>query len=84
MADLLCIYKGHEIISMLACSSPYDIKPTKHSSDKFQLTCMMKDMLDELNLKFHEAGVDGNGLYVLGIQVGLIRILRGNQLNLEY
>jgi hypothetical protein len=36
-----------------------------------QLQHMMKDMLDALHMKFYYAGLDGTGLYVLGIQTYL-------------
>ncbi|RUO96527.1 hypothetical protein BC936DRAFT_141878 [Jimgerdemannia flammicorona] len=71
MADMLCVYDDYEVICLLACGGPYDSNPTKYSSDKFKLIRIMKDMLDELIIKFHGAGMNSTGLYILGIQTYL-------------
>jgi len=44
---------------------------TKLASDEFHLKWMMKDILDDLHIKFCNAGMDDSGLYVLGIQTHL-------------
>jgi hypothetical protein len=69
LADLLCRYLNHEILCAQVCGGPYSVGVTKLETDKHLLGRMMKDMLDALHTKFHDANLDGTGIYVLGIQV---------------
>ncbi|CAG8634719.1 9927_t:CDS:2, partial [Diversispora eburnea] len=52
LADLLCKYEQYEIVCGLICGGPHFYDLTKHSSDQFNLPRMMKDMFDDLELKF--------------------------------
>ncbi|CAG8738715.1 14443_t:CDS:2, partial [Acaulospora morrowiae] len=72
--DLLCKYEQYEIACVLACGGPHSNGLTKLASDKFHLTRIMKDMLDDLRLNLHKARKDGSRLYIIGIQ-GLLNSL---------
>ncbi|CAH1767727.1 15764_t:CDS:2 [Entrophospora sp. SA101] len=74
MVDMLCSYEDHEILCLLNSGGPYESDLTKHASDEFHLKRMMKDMLDALIIKFHEATMDDSDLYVLGVQLYLNRV----------
>jgi len=71
--DLLCNYEQYEIACALACGGPYSYDLTKLASDEFNLPRIMKDMLDDLELKLLKAGKGGLQLYIIGIQVLLQR-----------
>ncbi|RHZ76279.1 hypothetical protein Glove_199g101 [Diversispora epigaea] len=68
LADLLCKYEQYEIVCGLICGGPHFYDLTKYSSDQFNLPRMMKDMFDDLELKFLYSGKDGSQLYTIGIQ----------------
>ncbi|CAG8732479.1 17870_t:CDS:2, partial [Racocetra fulgida] len=54
--DLLCNYEQCEIACALACGGPYSYDLTKLASDEYTLPRIMKDMLDDLELKFLHTG----------------------------
>ncbi|CAG8641789.1 8019_t:CDS:2 [Paraglomus brasilianum] len=66
--DLLCNYEQYEIACALACGGPYSYNLTKLASDEFNLPRIMKDMLDDLELKLLKAGKDQLRPYIIGIQ----------------
>ncbi|CAI2190654.1 4908_t:CDS:10 [Funneliformis geosporum] len=66
--DLLCNYEQYEVACALACGGPYTYDLTKLASDEFNLPRIMKDMLDDLELKLLYAGKNGLHPYILGIQ----------------
>ncbi|CAG8668557.1 14341_t:CDS:10, partial [Acaulospora morrowiae] len=74
LADLLCKYEQYEIVCGLICGGPLSYDITKHSFDQFHLSRMMKDMLDDLELKFLNSGKDGLKLYTIGIQTHMTEV----------
>ncbi|CAG8548826.1 3854_t:CDS:10 [Paraglomus occultum] len=66
--DLLCNYEQYEIACALACGGPHSYNLTKLASDEFNLPRIMKDMLDDLELKLLKAGKGQLRPYVIGIQ----------------
>ncbi|CAG8461019.1 7964_t:CDS:10 [Cetraspora pellucida] len=66
--DLLCNYEQYEIACALACGGPYSYDLTKLASDEFNLPRIMKDMLDDLELKLLKAGKNQLRPYIIGIQ----------------
>ncbi|RHZ77911.1 hypothetical protein Glove_168g307 [Diversispora epigaea] len=74
LADLLCKYEQYEIVCGLICGGPHFYDLTKHSSDQFNLPRMMKDMFDDLELKFLYSGKDGSQLYTIGIQTYMTEV----------
>ncbi|CAG8655191.1 2531_t:CDS:2, partial [Paraglomus occultum] len=74
MADMLCSYEQYELVCGLSCGGPHFYDLTKLSSDEFGLPRMMKDMLDDIRLKFHCASKDESQLYVLGLQTYMTEI----------
>ncbi|CAG8466371.1 5931_t:CDS:10 [Scutellospora calospora] len=71
-ADFLCKYEQYEIVCGLVCGGPHFHDLTKHASDQFYLKQMMKDMLDNLRLKFFYS--DKDELYTLGIHVYMTEV----------
>ncbi|RHZ79259.1 hypothetical protein Glove_150g88 [Diversispora epigaea] len=71
LADFLCRYERNEIVCGLICGGPHAYDLTKYASDQFNLPRMMKDMLDDLLLKFYYAN---HKLYTIGIQVYMTEI----------
>lgn len=65
--DLLCNYEQYEVACVLACGGPYTCDLTKLASDKFNLPRIMKDMLDDLELKLLYTEKNGLYLYILRI-----------------
>jgi len=74
MADMLCSYEQYELVCGLSCGGPHFHDLTKLSSDEFSLPRIMKDMLDDIRLKFHCASKDESRLYVLGLQTYMTEI----------
>ncbi|CAG8594802.1 15501_t:CDS:2, partial [Acaulospora morrowiae] len=72
--DLLCNYEQYEVACALACGGPYTYDLTKLASDDFNLPRIMKDMLDDLELKLLCAGKDGLHPYILGIQTYMTEV----------
>jgi hypothetical protein len=50
--DILCNYKQYEVTCMLASRGLYFYNLTKLASDEYNLSRIMKDMLDDLELNF--------------------------------
>nr|CAG8614972.1 1638_t:CDS:10 [Entrophospora candida] len=71
-ADFLCRYERNEIACGLVCGGPHAYDLTKYASDQFNLPRMMKDMLDDLMLKFYYA--NNHKLYIIGIQVYMTEV----------
>ena len=69
--DLLCNYEQYKIACALACGGPYSYDLTRLASDEFNLPRIMKDMLDDLELKLLKAGKGQSRPYIIGIQVCL-------------
>ena len=72
MADMACLHENYEVMPLLCCGGPHDINVTKHASDLFQLTRMLKDQLDDILSKVQQARMDNKGIYTLGVQVCLV------------
>ncbi|CAG8693554.1 4525_t:CDS:10 [Funneliformis caledonium] len=72
--DLLCNYEQYEVACALACGGPYTYDLTKLASDEFNLPRIMKDMLDDLELKLLYAGKNGLHPYILGIQTYMTEV----------
>ncbi|CAG8555807.1 27580_t:CDS:2, partial [Dentiscutata erythropus] len=72
--DLLCNYEQYEVACVLACSGPYIYDLTKLTSDEFNLSRIMKDMLDDFESKFLYAGKKGLHPYIIGIQTYITEV----------
>ncbi|KAG9293161.1 hypothetical protein G9A89_010498 [Geosiphon pyriformis] len=72
--DLLCNYEQYEVACALACGGPYTYNLTKLASDEFNLPRIMKDMLDDLELKFLYAGNNVLQPYIVGIQTYMTQV----------
>ncbi|CAG8507582.1 1927_t:CDS:10 [Diversispora eburnea] len=72
LADFLCKYERNEIAFGLVCGGPHAYDLTKYASDQFNLPRMMKDMLDDLVLKFYYA--NNPKLYIIGIQIYMTEV----------
>lgn len=73
--DILCNCEQYEIACALVCGGPYSYDLTKLASDEFNLPRIMKDMLDDLEMKFLYSGKNGMELYIVEIQVQKLFIL---------
>ena len=68
---MLCNYGQYEVACVLICGGPYKYDLTKLSSDEFNLSRFMKDMLDDIRSKLLRVGKYELRPYVIGIQVRL-------------
>ncbi|CAG8753315.1 uncharacterized protein OCT59_010658 [Rhizophagus irregularis] len=72
--DILCNCEQYEIACALVCGGPYSYDLTKLASDEFNLPRIMKDMLDDLEMKFLYSGKNGMELYIVEIQAYMTEV----------
>jgi hypothetical protein len=65
--DLLCNYEQYEVACVLVYDRSYTYNLIKLTSDEFNFPRIMKDMLDNLELKLLYAEKNGLHPYILGI-----------------
>ena len=68
-ADILCLYQKNDIFCALAAGGPHNSDLTKIASDNFHFPRMLKDILDDFQLKSTIKNKNGSNLYVIGIKV---------------
>ncbi|RUP25219.1 hypothetical protein BC936DRAFT_138854, partial [Jimgerdemannia flammicorona] len=76
MADILTIYNQYELMYTLAASSPKKHDLMKHAEDLYTLYHNLRDMLDELREHHCLQGRDPLYLYILGIQVYQLHLIK--------
>ncbi|CAG8733294.1 19917_t:CDS:10, partial [Dentiscutata erythropus] len=68
MVDMLCSTETYEMLCLLACGGPHKVDLTKLASDQFHLQRLLKDALDDMQMKYYYKIKKETCLYTIGIQ----------------